>query len=120
MVGLVLAGLIALFGVPLVLYVWLWYTKISGLKLTLTYLVLTAVVCGLIAFSPSRSLFSLTVSALAFIFTLPWNVVTLWVLSMAHNSDSSDREFAAAMLFGAGVNAVILFFIAKKLRSLIE
>ena len=122
LVGLTLAGLIALIGVPLVLYVWLRHTKLSELKLTLTYAFLMAVVCGLSAFIPGdpRSVFQLTIYTLALILSLPWNVITLAAMSMAHHSDFSDREFAFVMLLGAGVNAVILFFIAKKLRRLIE
>ena len=43
LVGLLFVGLIALIGVPLVLYLWLWHTKVSELKLTLAYLILMAV-----------------------------------------------------------------------------
>ena len=119
LVALVLAGLIIVVSVPLVFYVWLWHTKASGRKLTVTYVVVMAVLCGLMAVTTNdrTSSFHLTVSLIAFILSLPWNVVTLWAVSMAGNAIISDLETGAAMLLGAGVNTMILFFGAKKLRS---
>lgn len=119
LVALVLAGLIVVVSVPLVFYVWLWHTKSSGRKLAVTYVVVMAVLCGLMAVTANErtSLFHLTVSLIAFILSLPWNVVTLWAISMSGNAITSDLETGAAMLLGAGVNAMILFFCAKKLRS---
>jgi membrane protein DedA with SNARE-associated domain len=118
LVGLVLAGLIVVVVVPLVFYVWLRRTKASELKLTLTYVISTAVICALNAFSTKdpTSLFQVTVFILAFILTLPWNVITLVVVSLAGAADIGDRELVATMLLGAGVNAMILFFLARKAK----
>ena len=115
-----LSGLIIVIAVPLVFYVWLRQTKSSERTLTLTYAISTAVLCGLSAF-PSEdpvSLFHLTVVTLAGILTLPWNLITLIAISLAApNSDISDREIVVTMLLGAGVNTMILFFLAKKAKG---
>ena len=115
----VLAGLIIVVAVPLVFYVWLRHTKASELKLTLTYVISTAVICVLNAFSTNdgTSLFQLTVFILAFILTLPWNVITFLVISLVGNADVSVREVVVVTLLGAGVNTVILFFLAKKAKG---
>ena len=119
LVALVLAGAIVVIGVPSVFYVWLWHTKSSERKLTFIYVVVMAVLCVLMAFTANDplSLFHLTVSMLAFILSLPWNVITLFAVSMASTSDISDLETVAVMLLGAGVNAVLLYFGGKRLRS---
>ena len=119
LVALVLGGLIVVAAVPLVFYVWLRHTKSSALKLTYIYVVSTAVLCVLIAVTTDDqlSLFHLTVATVAFILTLPWNVITLYAVSFAGNSDIGDREMIAAMLLGAGVNAWILFLLAKKAKD---
>jgi len=119
LVAFVLAGLIIVIAVPLVFYVWLRHTKASELKLTLTYVISTAVICVLNAFSTNdpTSLFQLTVFILAFILTLPWNVITFLVISLVGNADVSVREVVVITLLGAGVNTVILFFLAKKAKG---
>ena len=119
MMALVVAGAIVVIGVPLVFYIWLWHTKSSGLKLAYTYAVFMAVVCALVAFTPdnSESLFHLTVAMVAFILALPWNIVTLYAVSIAGNSDLGNGELVAGMLLGGGVNAVLLFHAAKRLRK---
>ena len=121
LVGLLFAGVIALVGVPLVLYVWLWHTKLSELKLTVAYLILMAVLCVVFGSGPSlSSIFSLTISMLGLILSLPWSALASWALSEARNSPVSDREFALLMMLAAGINAVLLYFAAAKMRRLID
>jgi hypothetical protein len=119
LVALVLGGFIIVVAVPLVFYVWLRRTKSSERKLTYTYVVTTAVLCVLMALTSNDalSLFHLTVATVAFILTSPWNVITLYAVSSAGNADIGDREIISAMLLGAGVNAMILFFLAKKAKN---
>ena len=122
LVGLALAVLMALVGVPLVLYVWLWHTKVSEFKLAVGYLILMAVlsaVFGLAPFNPTSILY-LTVSMLGLLLTLPWNVLASWVLSKALNTEIGDDGFAVLMMLAAGINAVLLFFAARKMRRLIK
>lgn len=119
LVALALAGLIVVISVPLVFHVWLWHTKASERTLAVTYAVSTAILCGLSVLKPDDplSLFHLTVSTVAGILTLPWNIITLVATAMASNTDISDREIVIAMLLGAGVNTLIVFYIAKRMRS---
>ncbi|HYV14109.1 MAG TPA: hypothetical protein VE980_24595 [Pyrinomonadaceae bacterium] len=119
LVALVLGGLIIVIAVPLVFYVWLRHSKSSELKLTYIYVLSTAVFCALMALTTydEVSLFHLTVATVAFILTLPWNLITLFVVSFAGNSDIGNGEILSAMLLGAGVNAWILFFLAKKAKK---
>lgn len=118
LIAFAIAALIIVIGVPLVFYIWLRHTKSSELKLTLIYASVAVVVCGLVAIptGDSQSLFHGTVFILAFILTLPWNAITFYALTIAGDSDISDPETAATMLLSAGVNAVALFFLAKKAR----
>lgn len=120
--SLVFAALIALVGVPLVLYVWLWHTKISELRLSLAYLIFMAILAAVFGSNPSaaRSMLALTVSSLGFILTLPWNLLIGWALSKVLNSEGDDSEIAILMLLGAGVNAVLLYLAAVKLRRFIQ
>ena len=122
LIGLLFAGVIVLVGFPLLLYVWLWHTKVSELKLTFAYFISVALLCVALALNPNdpTSILSLTAFLVSFILTLPWSVVAGWVLSEVRNSALSDREFAVVMLFGAGLNAVLLYFIAAKMRRLIK
>lgn len=119
LVALILGGLIIVAAVPLVFYVWLRRTNSSERTLTYTYAVATAVLCVLMAATSydELSLFHLTVATVAFILTLPWNVITLVTVSVAGNADIGNREIIAAMLLGAGVNAWILFLLAKKAKK---
>ena len=119
LVALVLGGLIVVAAVPLVFYVWLRHTNSSERTLTYTYAVATAVLCVLMAVTTyaELSLFHLTVATVAFILTLPWNVITLVTVSVAGNADIGNREIIAAMLLGAGVNAWILFLLAKRAKG---
>lgn len=114
-----LGGLIVLICVPLVFYVWLWRTNSSTLKLTLIYAVSTVVVCGLslIPTESPVSLFRLTMATIAGLLTLPWNILTLLPAALSDTSEISRTEGTFAMLLGAGVNAWILFFLAKKARG---
>ena len=119
LVAIALAVLIAVISVPLVFYVWLWHTKASERTLALTYGISTAVLCGLgvmPTYDPA-SLFHLTAFTLAGILTLPWNIITLVVTAMASNAEISDREMVLAMLIAGGVNTVIVFYVAKRMRS---
>lgn len=120
--SLVFAALIALVGVPLVLYVWLWHTKISELRLSLAYLIFMAILAAVFGSNPSaaRSMLALTASSLGFILTLPWNLLIGWALSKVLNSEGDDSEIAILMLLGAGVNAVLLYLAAVKLRRFIQ
>lgn len=117
-----LAGLIALIGVPVLLYIWLWRTKISEFKLTLAYLILMAVLCGVYSSSPNApdAMFSLTLSALAFVLSLPWSALLGWVLSAAFDLELGDDTIAILMMVGASINAVLLYLAAVKMRRLIQ
>lgn len=118
LVGFLFAGIIVLICVPLVFYVWLWRTRSSPLKLTLIYLVSTAVLCvlSLIPTENPISLFHVTTATLTGILTLPWNVITLLPVALSDISEISRTEGVVAVLLGAGVNAWILFFLATKAR----
>ena len=122
LVAIAFAGLIALFGVPLVLYVWLWHTKLSGLQLACAYLVLMAVLCAFYSSGPTRppSLLALTPSFLAFILTLPWSAIAGWGLSEMFKWELSDGQFAVVMMFAALINSVLLYVAAVKMRRKIE
>lgn len=119
LMALVFASVIVVIAVPLAFYIWLRHTKSSELKLTYTYAVFMAVVCALMAFTraDSQSLFQLTVSTVAFILGLPWNAITLYAVSIASDSDIGEGELVAATLLGGGVNSVLLFYAAKRLRQ---
>ena len=119
LMALVLGGLIIVAAVPLVFYVWLRHTSSSERALTYTYAVSTAVLCVLMAATSydELSLIHLTVATVAFILTLPWNVITLVTVSVAGNQDVGNREIIAAMLLSAGVNSWILFLLAKKAKK---
>ena len=119
LVALGLAGAIIVISVPLVFYIWLWRTKSSPRTLTVTYAISTAVLCALTALSADDpfSLFYLTVSTLAGILTLPWNLLTVLAIAFANNSDISHAESVVALLLGGGVNTMIVFFLAKKARG---
>ena len=119
LVALFLGGLIIVAAVPLVFYVWLRHTSSSERALTYTYAVSTAVLCVLMAATSydELSLIHLTVATVAFILTLPWNVITLVTVSVAGNQDVGNREIIAAMLLSAGVNSWILFLLAKKAKK---
>lgn len=115
-----LGGLVIVIAVPLVFYIWLRHTKLSERTLTLIYAISTAVLCGLSAFLSKDpvSVFQLMVFTMAGILTLPWNVITLIVISLAApNSDISDGEIVVTMVLGAGVNTMILRFLAKKAKG---
>ena len=121
LVGLLFGGLLAFMGGPLVLYVWLWHTNVSELKLTVAYLILMAILCVVFGSSPSvSSVFSLTMSMLGLILSLPWSVLASWALSEATNSEVSDRQFALLMMLAAGINSVLLYLAAVKMRRLIR
>ena len=120
LVPLALAGLMALIGVPLMLYFWLWRTKVSELKLAIGYFLFVGVLCIIFGSggpaNPASILWNIA-SALAFILTLPWNLLAAWAFGALRGS---DREFAIMMLLGGGVNAVLLYLVAIKLRRLIR
>lgn len=117
-----LAGLIVLIGVPVLLYVWLWHTKVSEFKLTLAYLILMAILCGVYSSSPNDpdAIFSLTLSSLAFVLSLPWSALVGWVLSAAFELELGDDMIAVIMMVGASINSVLLYLAAVKMRRLVE
>ena len=117
-----LAGLIVLIGVPVLLYVWLWHTKVSEFKLTLAYLILMAILCGVYSSTPNvpDAMFSLTLSSLGFILSLPWSALVDWGLSAALDLHFGDDVFAILMMVGASINSVLLYLAAVKMRRLIQ
>jgi hypothetical protein len=121
LVGMVLAGLIALIGVPLILYVWLWHTRVSELQLAGAYLILMAVLCAVFSSGTNNpaSMLSITPWMLAFILTLPWSAIAGFGLSAIFDWQMSDGAFAIMMMGGALVNSVLLYFAAVKMRRLI-
>ena len=122
LVGFIFAAVIALLGFPLLIYVWLRHTKVSEQILALTYFIVTASACVVMALSTPdpTSVPLLTIVYIAFIFTLPWNVITIFVLYAYGNQYMTDREVAFVMLMGAGINTMLLYFLAKKLRRLVK
>ena len=122
LVAIALAGLIALMGVPLLLYVWLWHTKVSELQLACAYLVFVGVLCAVSASVANGPpfLLSLIPPFLAFILTLPWSAIGGWGLSEMFDWQLSDGQFAVIMMLGALINSVLLYFAAVKMRRLIQ
>jgi hypothetical protein len=118
--GLLLGALIGLIGGPLLLYMWLWHTKVSELNLTVGYLILMAILCVVFSWNSPSSMLSLIASGLGFFLSLPWSVLAGWVLSGVSNFSGSDRQFALLMMGGAGINAVLLYLAARKMRRTIE
>jgi len=116
-VGFVLAAVTVLLGFPLIVYVWLRHTKLSEKKLALAYLIVTVSACGVFALSDSTSLPLFIPSYIAFIFTMPWNLITIFALYWLGNQYMSDNEVALVMLMGAGINTMLLYFLAKKIRG---
>jgi hypothetical protein len=119
--GFIFAAAIVLLGLPLLLYVWLRHTRLSERKLAFAFLMLSTGVCSVIAFSTpdSGSIFVFTAFFIAFIFSIPWSVITYAALYLAGNLHIGDHEFALVMLLGAGINTMLLYFAAKKMRGLI-
>ena len=117
LVGFVFAAVTVLVGFPLLVYVWLRHTKLSEKKLALVYFIVTASACGVFALSDSTSLPLFIPSYIAFIFTMPWNLITIFALYWLGNQYMSDNEVALVMLMGAGINTMLLYFFAKKIRG---
>ena len=117
LVGMAAAFLIVVITAPLVLIIW-WKTKSSERTLTLTYVIAVAVACGLSAIPTDNplSMFQFTMFTVGGILALPWNLITIVAIDITNNSYVSDRESMVATLLGAGVNAVIIFYGAKRLR----
>ena len=118
--GLLLGALVGLIGGPLVLYIWLWRTKVSELKLAVAYLILMAVLSVVYSQSDLSSMLSLTASGLGLFLSLPWSVLAALALNAIGKSSGSDREFAVLMMVAASINAVLLYLIARKMRRKIE
>ena len=57
--------------------------------------------------------------SIGFILTLPWSAVTSFIVAKL-SPGLGDRPFALVLVVFAGVNAVILYFIAVKIRRLIK
>ena len=117
LVGFVFAAVTVLVGFPLLVYIWLRHTKLSEKKLALVYFIVTASACGVFALSDSTSLPLFIPSYIAFIFTMPWNLITIFALYWLGNQYMSDNEVALVMLMGAGINTMLLYFFAKKIRG---
>jgi hypothetical protein len=121
LVGLLFAALIALFGFPLLVYVWLRHTKLSERIPALVYFIVTASACVIVLGAHNPAFLPLlTIFYIGFILTLPWNVITIFALYWFGNQYMSDREIAFVMLMGAGINTMLLYFLAKKLRGLVK
>jgi len=119
LVGLIFAAVLVLLGFPLLVYVWLRHTKISEQKLALAYFIVAAGACGVFALSVPgpASIPILIVCYIAFILTLPWNLITAFALHLADGVYMSDHEVALVMLMGAGINTMLLYFLGKKMRE---
>ena len=117
LVGFVFAAVTVLVGFPLLVYIWLRHTKLSEKKLALVYFIVTASACGVFALSDSTSLPLFIPSYIAFIFTMPWNLITIFALYWLGNQYMSDNEVGLVMLMGAGINTMLLYFFAKKIRG---
>jgi hypothetical protein len=122
LVGLIFAAVIVLIAFPLLVYVWLRHTKVSEQILALVYFIVTASACGVFVLGAHDpvSVPLLTISYIGFISTLPWNVITIIALYVFGNQYMSDREIAFVMLMGAGINTMLLYFLAKKMRGLVK
>ena len=120
LVGLALAILIVVIGGPIVLYFWLWHSKISEAKLALAYFAVVAASCAEVFLNPNNptSLSLLTAFLIGFILTLPWSLVVFF--ASLSGSRVGDQAFALAIAFFGVINALILYLVAKKLRRLIS
>ena len=122
LVGLLFAALISLLGFPLLVYVWLRHTKLPESLLALLYFIVTASACGVMvlgAHDPAN-ISLLTIFYIGFILTLPWNVISIFALYWFGNQYMSDHEIAFVMLLGAGINTMLLYVLAKKIRRLVK
>jgi hypothetical protein len=125
LVGFLFAAVIVIVGFPVLMYFWLWRSTISESKLALTYFVVVAVLCLLFSITPNNptSIPSFIAYSISFILTLPWSALAGFVIGEmleARGSTLGDRLFALVIVICAGVNAVILYFIALKMRRLIK
>lgn len=119
LVAFILVAVVVLFGVPLVGYVWLWHTKLSERTLALAYFIVTVSACGVFDLGVLDSAYIplLTVFYIAFIFTLPWNMITILALYVFGNQYMGETEIVVVMLMGAGINTMLLYLLAKKIRG---
>lgn len=122
LVGFIFAAVIVLLGFPLLTYVLLRYTKLSEKKLALAYFILTAGTCGVFLLGGLDSAYIplFTVFYIAFIYTLPWNLITVVVLHFFREQNMSDNEVVLVMLMGAGINSMLLYLLAKKMRRVVK
>ncbi len=122
LVGLALAVVIVLVGVPLLLYFWLWHSKISEAKLALAYFAVVAASCAemfLDSNNPTSGA-SYTAFLIGLILTLPWSAVVFFATMSASGERVSEQVFALAIAFCGVINAFLLYLIAKKLRRLVS
>lgn len=119
LVGLGFAALIGLVGFPLLGYLLVRHTKLSVKILALAYFIVAAGACGGFALGAPDTTYipTLTVFFIAFIYTIPWNVITILALYWFAGQNMSDNEVAMVMLMGACINATLLYFIAIKIRE---
>ena len=121
LIGLLLAVVIVVVCVPVLLYFWLWHSTVSESKLAVAYFVIVTVLWGIVFMNPNNptSMVSLTAFSMGFILTLPWSAVTSFIVAEL-TPGLGDRPFALVLVLFGAVNAVILYFIAVKLRRLIK
>lgn len=125
LIGILLAAAVVFVCFPVLLYIWLWRTKVSELKLAVAFFVSVTVLAVILIVTPDdpTSILTLATFSLSFILTLPWSALASTVLVQilkAGGSGMGENAFAVLMIISAAVNAVILYFIAVKLRRLIE
>lgn len=125
LIGILLAAAVVFVCFPVLLYIWLWRTQVSELKLAVAFFVSVTVLAVILVVTPNdpTSILTLAAFSLSFILTLPWSALASTVLVQilkAGGSGMGENAFAVLMIISAAVNAVILYFIAVKLRRLIE
>ena len=121
LIALLIAAVIVVVCVPVLLYFWLWHSRVSEAKLAVAYFVIVTVLWGIFAINPNRptSLVSFTAFSIGFILTLPWSAVASFMV-VEFSPGLGERPFALISVFLAAVNAVILYFIGVKMRRLIK
>ena len=119
LVALLFAALLALLGFPLLVYIWLRHTKLPVQLLALVYFIVTASACAVMAFDAHRPphVLLLTIFYIGFILTVPWNIISIVALYWFGNQYMSNHEIGFVMLLGAGINTMLLYFFAKRIRG---
>lgn len=115
--ALLLAGAVILIALPVLFYVWIWHSKISELKLSIAFFVLISALSVLLFIVPDNptSVLTLTVFSFVFILCLPWSFLALIV-----NAEMSKNVFTLLTIGFAGLNSAIMYFIAVRLRRIVN